>query len=145
MYKEVHSSKLSIGVSVAHVVVLRVQCNRRYPCNQCTKRRQPEACIYQNSEASHQTPQTESRLHEHVPIAPLQEITCSEGVAASADWGKPNDPTPSCGSNSLGELFGYVQHSESNTLALILKVSNSASSPGDFQRRATQRRESTIT
>jgi hypothetical protein len=125
MYKEeVHPSKPSTGVSVAHVVIPHAQCNRLYPCNQCSKRRQPEVCTYHTSQVSHQTPQTEKRLHEDVRVEPPQEVTCSEVVVASADWGKRKDQTLSRGSDSLAELFAYVEHSEANTLALILKVSD---------------------
>ncbi|OCK76854.1 hypothetical protein K432DRAFT_334944 [Lepidopterella palustris CBS 459.81] len=117
------SDRKRVGLACIPCYRKKQKCNRRYPCNQCTKRRQPEECIYYTSQASHQTPRTENRLHEDVHVEPPQEVTCSaEVVVASADWGKKKDQTLSRGSDSLAELFAYVEHSESNTLALILKM-----------------------
>jgi hypothetical protein len=62
----------------------------------------------------------------------LQEVTSStEVVVAPADWGKSfaKDQTLSRGSDSLAEVFAYVEHSEANTLALILKVSDFSCPP----------------
>lgn len=100
------------------------QCNRRYPCNQCTKRRQPEACTYHTSQASHQTPapQPDTRVREDVRIeAPQADVACSE-VAASSDWTKTKGRALDRAAGSLAGMFAYVEHSESNTLALVLKV-----------------------
>ena len=75
--------------------------------------------------------------------APIAEIREAENIptdqgAQSASAGSTDDdepvsplltrartvkPTSSSESASLSELYGYVQHSDSNTLALVRKVS----------------------
>ncbi|KAF2806013.1 uncharacterized protein BDZ99DRAFT_395113 [Mytilinidion resinicola] len=101
------------------------KCNRRYPCNHCTRRRQPEECTYHPSQAS-QAPQTETRPHEDVPMdhdAQSQDVSGNdEPVGASSDWSTRRNSTLGQGSDSLAELFGYVEHSESNTMALVRRL-----------------------
>jgi hypothetical protein len=111
---------------VANVAFWLAQCNRRYPCNHCTRRRQPEECIYRPLEAS-QAPQTENHPPEDTPAdhdAQSQDTSGNdEPVGASSDWSTRRDSTVAQGSDSLAELFGYVEHSESNTMALVRRVS----------------------
>lgn len=113
------------SLHVAHVALTHPQCNRRYPCNQCTKRRQPEACTYHTSQASHQTPapQPDNRVREDVRIeAPQPDLVCGEVAASSTDWTKTKGRSLDRAGGSLAGMFAYVEHSESNTLALVLKV-----------------------
>ncbi|KAH7400981.1 hypothetical protein DE146DRAFT_632020 [Phaeosphaeria sp. MPI-PUGE-AT-0046c] len=83
-------------------------------------------CYRKKQKASHQTPapQPENRGLEDVRIeAPQTGIACSEVAVTSADWAKrKHRPLDDRGGGSLAGLFAYTEHSESNTLALILKM-----------------------
>jgi hypothetical protein len=103
------------------------QCDRRYPCNHCTRRRQPEDCIYHPSQAS-QAPQTDNRPPEDTAAdhdVHLQDTSGNdEPVGVSSDDSTRRRWTVAPESNSLAELFAYVEHSESNTMALVRRVSD---------------------
>ncbi|OCK74320.1 hypothetical protein K432DRAFT_386876 [Lepidopterella palustris CBS 459.81] len=114
------------------------KCNRRYPCNHCTRRRRPEECAYYPSQAL-QVPipplQTEDRRNEDRRIedrrnedlpanhdAQLQYASGNEPVGALSDWNTRRNSTLNQGSDSLAELFGYFEDSESNTMALVRRL-----------------------
>lgn len=111
---------------VANVAFGLAQCNRHYPCNHCTRRRQPEECIYHPLQAS-ETPHAENRAPGDAPPdhdAQSQDTRGNnEPVGASSDWSRRRDLTVAQGGDSLAELFGYFEHGESNTMALVRRVS----------------------
>ncbi|KAF3809598.1 putative transcription factor sol4 [Colletotrichum gloeosporioides] len=96
------------------------KCNRRYPCNHCARRRRPEECAYYNSQAlqANISPvQTEARQNEDVPTAHDTRIqqNCSSGSAQSiTDQESRIDVA-----DSIAEVFGYFEESESNTMAVV--------------------------
>jgi hypothetical protein len=138
-YKKKQKVRMSLSnqtLSVRLTWLLLTQCNRHYPCNQCTRRRKPEDCIYHLLQAS-QAPQTENRPLENTPAdhdAQSQDASGHEGneepAGLSSECSTRRNSTVVQGSerDSLAELFGYVEHSESNTLALVRRVSACSSS-----------------
>ncbi|KAI9752219.1 MAG: hypothetical protein M4579_005722 [Chaenotheca gracillima] len=104
------------------------KCNRRYPCNHCARRRRPEECAYYPSPAL-QAPslplQTEERRQDDLPVdndASLQSIGGNEAVGCSSDPQTRRNSTLSQRSDSLADLFGYFEDSESNTMALVRRL-----------------------
>ncbi|RAH58515.1 trascription factor [Aspergillus piperis CBS 112811] len=94
------------------------RCNRQYPCNYCTRRRPPEECVYQSTiaEPSNNSPRESIRGLE--PREPAS-IELPEGLAeilpSEAQKGSSNPHS------SLANPFGYFEHSDSNTMALLKK------------------------
>ncbi|KAI1310674.1 hypothetical protein F5Y03DRAFT_392120 [Xylaria venustula] len=96
------------------------KCNRRYPCDHCTKRRRPEQCGYYPSQAS-------KRALRHLHVAGTDdsperaEFESSLAQTASADLATPS-PKEKTQLSSVAELFGYSEGSKSNTLALVQRL-----------------------
>ena len=71
-------------------------------------------------------PQTEKRPPEDIPADGDAQSRDTSGnnetVGASSDWSTSVPLTVVQESDSLAELFGYVEHSESNTMALVRRV-----------------------
>jgi hypothetical protein len=116
---------------LANVVLFRcVQCDRRYPCDHCTRRRRPEECTYNPSPASQAAPHTENRSHDE-DISTDHETRSQgasgnyepAGTGTSSDWSTSSNSRHAQGKYSLAELFGHVEYSGTNTLALVRKVS----------------------
>ncbi|KAF2490009.1 hypothetical protein BU16DRAFT_168514 [Lophium mytilinum] len=72
------------------------------------------------------TPQTDARSHEVVPAyhdTQSQDTSSNDELVGSAlDWRTKRISTLCQGNDALAEMFGYVEHSESNTLALVRRL-----------------------
>lgn len=111
----------------ATLSVFQNQCNRRYPCDHCTRRRRPEECVY-NSLPVARFPNTlplvsgdQSQSLEHPQDSREQHSiedtnTLSLGLYKAKDSLYPPRST-------LLESFGYSEDSSSNTIALLKMVS----------------------
>ncbi|PYH66911.1 uncharacterized protein BO88DRAFT_436990 [Aspergillus vadensis CBS 113365] len=95
------------------------RCNRQYPCNHCTRRRRPEECVYQ----SIVTGDSSSTLL----LEPTRDPEPQEPPNIHLPDGSPKTSpaeTQNGSSNShsaLAKSFGYFEHSDSNTMALLKK------------------------
>lgn len=125
---------LRTGINMAHYMA---QCNRRYPCNQCTRRRRPEECTYYPSQTTsvqaanpaEQITNSDGREEEHRRnqfqmqskhmVGHEAFNTLSSSLSISRVQGISETPATA----SLAGVFGYFEDSESNTLALIRKLS----------------------
>ncbi|KAK0671956.1 hypothetical protein QBC41DRAFT_314842 [Cercophora samala] len=106
------------------------KCNRQYPCNHCSRRRRPEQCAYNPTQATlpPSPPQTQKDQPQDDEIQTddsQQESRADRRPSASSSihdtiaWGglkEGREPT------SLAEVFGYFEHSKSNTIALVRKL-----------------------
>ncbi|KAI0382392.1 hypothetical protein F5Y04DRAFT_45580 [Hypomontagnella monticulosa] len=94
------------------------KCNREYPCSHCARRRRPEECAYYPSPASsHSANSPESRKEDI--RSDNENITSRRSSGSAPDW----NAYPGCTSKtSLVDLFGYLEDSDSNTLALVRKL-----------------------
>ncbi|KAK3933640.1 hypothetical protein QBC46DRAFT_401584 [Diplogelasinospora grovesii] len=113
--------------------IRKQKCDRQYPCNRCSRRRQPELCTYY----SFQT--------QALSLSALTDRSRDEDIQIEGDhWeqdnegeGEPSDSSPvTCGtsrrrteSSSLAEAFGYYGQSEFNTMALVRKLVPEDDSP----------------
>lgn len=112
--------------------VARIQCNRRYPCNHCARRRRPEQCAYYPSQA------LQVANVANVPNSPVQaDHTPVDGKRSGGSLEKHGDghknssifpglnesTGPTNGHLSLANHFGYFEESKSNTMALVRRVS----------------------
>ncbi|KAI1407926.1 hypothetical protein F5Y13DRAFT_205604 [Hypoxylon sp. FL1857] len=102
------------------------KCNRQYPCNHCTRRRRPELCSYYTSRQTQEAgppAHTENRANEDVRPVGCQWVygLDSEPSIASPTLDVIEIPqkTEPC---SLVEVFGYLEDSASNTMALVRKL-----------------------
>ncbi|KAI1380699.1 hypothetical protein F4677DRAFT_404340 [Hypoxylon crocopeplum] len=94
------------------------KCNRQYPCNQCTRRRRPEECVYSSPRArvppGTAQPQSQNLENEEPP----EPTTVQEGGEASTSpYGA--EVRPYGQHSSLAKSFGYFEDSKSNTMALL--------------------------
>ncbi|OJZ85801.1 hypothetical protein ASPFODRAFT_135656 [Aspergillus luchuensis CBS 106.47] len=94
------------------------RCNRQYPCNHCTRRRRPEECVYKSTIAEPSNNSPRESIGGLEPREPTS-IELPEGFAemlpSEAQNGSSNPHS------SLAKSFGYFEHSDSNTMALLKK------------------------
>ncbi|GKZ25416.1 hypothetical protein AbraIFM66951_000625 [Aspergillus brasiliensis] len=95
------------------------RCNRQYPCNHCTRRRRPEECVYQTTIAEESS--------SGLLLEPTRDTVPGEPASVQLSDG-PSKPSPSEAQNgasnshsALAKSFGYFEHSDSNTMALLKK------------------------
>ncbi|KAI0013977.1 hypothetical protein F4779DRAFT_625068 [Xylariaceae sp. FL0662B] len=109
------------------------KCSRGYPCDHCSRRRQPELCAYYPSDAA-QTPNRPTRANNRQN----EETGSSEGQwehgidrrASSTSSTSATSPILAVDKasreksqpSSLAEVFGYLEESKSNTLALVQRI-----------------------
>ncbi|RYP58217.1 hypothetical protein DL769_009054 [Monosporascus sp. CRB-8-3] len=106
------------------------QCNRQYPCNHCSRRRRPEQCAYNPTQATlaPSPPQAQKNniQDDDIPAGDSQREpraerrpSASSSILDTIGSGSPKEgrePT------SLAEVFGYFEDSKSNTIALVRKL-----------------------
>ncbi|KAF2799144.1 hypothetical protein K505DRAFT_346071 [Melanomma pulvis-pyrius CBS 109.77] len=98
------------------------RCNREYPCNHCARRRRPEGCVY-SAQVNQTTSQQETGKEKTHTDKDRRNTSLSLGSAS--EWTQYTSPLPNSSStSSLPKLFGYFEDSDSNTLALLRKVSS---------------------
>ncbi|KAI0459052.1 hypothetical protein F5B21DRAFT_457047 [Xylaria acuta] len=100
------------------------KCNRRYPCDHCTRRRRPELCAYYPSQAT-LSPGRRDTLNSRDGLnclisQPSSTLPTSVGLTSALF------PLETAGLSSVAELFGYCEGSKSNTLALVQRLGISA-------------------
>ncbi|KAI0417790.1 hypothetical protein F5X98DRAFT_386851 [Xylaria grammica] len=111
------------------------KCNRRYPCDHCTRRRRPELCAYYPSQAT--------KAPGHFRAAERHDALNSQAPESSSARPAPVSiaaapfPKEKAELSSVAEIFGYSEGSRSNTLALVQRLGISAgakdiSLPVDF-------------
>ncbi|KAK4235420.1 hypothetical protein C8A03DRAFT_17836, partial [Achaetomium macrosporum] len=90
-----------------------------YPCNHCTRRRRPEECVFgsppapaSSSSSSHRQLDVLAPTATTAPTAPMA-LTCPTDDLRSSS--RPPDNKHS----ALAESFGYFEHSNTNTMALL--------------------------
>lgn len=98
----------------------KIQCDRRYPCDHCTKRRRPDECVY------HAYPNNQDAAQ---PLAQQSNVPNAEGrledqIFSSTSSGQSDISLslPSRDLLPLTQSYGYLESSDSNTLALVRKV-----------------------
>ena len=110
----------------AYNKVLLTQCNRRYPCNHCTHRRRPEKCAYYQAVQAASLPlQTDQNQGVTMLRSDSQlghEIS-HDLSTESPDPKEMRSPKNNSGPSSLAESFGYFEDSNTNTVALLRRVS----------------------
>ncbi|PWY78988.1 hypothetical protein BO83DRAFT_424916 [Aspergillus eucalypticola CBS 122712] len=95
------------------------RCNRQYPCNHCTRRRRPEECVYHSiitGDSSNSLLLKPTRDGE--PQEP-PNIHLSHGSPKASPAETQNSSSNS--RSALARSFGYFEHSDSNTMALLKK------------------------
>ena len=104
------------------------QCSRQYPCNHCTRRGRPGECVYYTSPGMQEPPalplQTSNRSEEYKQCGTDQgngglDPELSDAVSSLKGAKSPTNTWPA----SLAEVFGYSEGSNSNTMALLRRVS----------------------
>ncbi|KAI1821335.1 hypothetical protein F4861DRAFT_533020 [Xylaria intraflava] len=110
------------------------KCDRQYPCDRCSRRRQPELCAY-HSPSFRGSTQT---------VSP--DLVHDEGMDIGGDfWGRETDGAPRDSSTALNtstapqrggrqssmlaDTFGYYGQSALNTMALVRKLIHEDDSP----------------
>ncbi|RYC61058.1 hypothetical protein CHU98_g5136 [Xylaria longipes] len=96
------------------------KCNRRYPCDHCTRRRRPELCAYYPSQAT-LSPGRRGAINSRDG---LNCLTSQPPSALSTSVSLTSTPFPleATELSSVAGLFGYCEGSKSNTLALVQKL-----------------------
>ncbi|KAI3316577.1 hypothetical protein HD806DRAFT_517185 [Xylariaceae sp. AK1471] len=83
------------------------KCSRQSPCNHCTRRRRPELCTYQ----VHTPRKVRAGFGE--ALQPSEPVHPREPPASLEPRSRPH---------TLSSVYGYVEHSEVNTLGLLRKL-----------------------
>ncbi|KAI0425449.1 hypothetical protein F5Y09DRAFT_321765 [Xylaria sp. FL1042] len=92
------------------------KCNRHRPCNHCTRRRRPEQCTYQAYPV------------RNVSSEPMKAVEVSSITDARHRLqGRPRKlplilKAPADRQDALSGVYGYVEHSDVNTLGLLRNV-----------------------
>ncbi|KAG8158489.1 hypothetical protein KVR01_011611 [Diaporthe batatas] len=102
------------------------KCDRQYPCDRCSRRRQPEQCAYYPTpsptitERSRDEAETIELDNEgEPPDSSPTSVDSRAGIGPSK--GEP-ESSSSSSSATLAEAFGYYGPSEFNTMALVRKL-----------------------
>ena len=109
------------------LIAWRNQCNRRYPCNHCTRRRRPEECVYTSPPVT-QFPSTLSLVNEghnqasDHPQDSGEQPGIEDTNAFSVGLQYKDDGSSYDHRSTLLESFGYSEDSNSNTMALLKMV-----------------------
>ncbi|KAI3010085.1 transcriptional regulator family: Fungal Specific TF [Aspergillus niger] len=95
------------------------RCNRQYPCNHCTRRRRPEECVYQSIITG--DPSNTLILEPARDPEPQEppNVQLPNGSSKASPAEAQNSASNS--HSSLAKSFGYFEHSDSNTMALLKK------------------------
>ncbi|RDH37727.1 hypothetical protein BDQ94DRAFT_182996 [Aspergillus welwitschiae] len=95
------------------------RCNRQYPCNHCTRRRRPEECVYQSIITG--DPSNTLLLEPARDPEPQEppNVQLPNGSSKASPAEAQNSASNS--HSALAKSFGYFEHSDSNTMALLKK------------------------
>ncbi|KAI1085946.1 hypothetical protein F5B19DRAFT_480936 [Rostrohypoxylon terebratum] len=122
------SSRKRVISSCIPCYTRKQKCNRECPCNHCSRRQCPEDCAYYPTTAN----RTSSPGVTDIPESKRRK---GRGAENRDEWSAYIEPVltgivgPSAGAvaetwsdSTLAEAFGYLEDSDSNTLALIRKL-----------------------
>ncbi|KAJ5602578.1 hypothetical protein N7537_005534, partial [Penicillium hordei] len=99
------------------ICVNRKRCDRQYPCNNCTRRRRPEECVYDSPHVNISCPSVLADQPETQPFRPVESARPMRETAvddSEAHWSREH--------SALARSFGYFEDSNSNTLALLRRL-----------------------
>lgn len=104
---------------------MQAQCNRRYPCNRCLRRRMPEDCLYAS-----RAPAAPSEHARQMPLPnDAQSSVCFEpGISnRRSSWSDAENLELDSASSqprrpSLGEFFGYFENNGESSLELLRRA-----------------------
>ncbi|ORY72187.1 uncharacterized protein BCR38DRAFT_494240 [Pseudomassariella vexata] len=103
------------------------QCDRQYPCNHCSKRRQMERCIYHSHPDTRHLLKSPRSLDIDDSALPAEFVDSSFVLST-----KSGVSPPGLGGQDLSPLaarYGYIESSTSNSLALIRKFGGNDYAP----------------
>ncbi|KAI0400031.1 hypothetical protein F4802DRAFT_586906 [Xylaria palmicola] len=99
------------------------KCNRRYPCDHCTRRRRPEQCAYYSSQSAYSLGYRRATESRDGLISPTPQLCSGPVKHVTLPYPFPDETT---GLSTVARLFGYSEGSKSNTLALVQRLGISA-------------------